>query len=283
MSESGKDRETTAAQALLDGLIDATAFLSRLPVWRLKRDPHTLPDFARSAPLFPLAGLAIGLIPAFLLLVFAATNLPAALVALVTIGSLIVITGALHEDGLADVADGFFGGATLEKRLAIMRDSTIGTYGALALMLSVALRVGCLAALLLVLEPLNTACIVLAIAAISRAATLYPWALLPAARPSDGPETANRMKNQAGLSARYGVPTRSDLHRAMLCSLPAVLLLLIATSLIATLFALVLAAVGTLGATSLARRHIGGHTGDVLGATQQSAELALYFALAALM
>ena len=121
-------------------------------------------------------------------------GLPPLVCAGLAVGALVIVTGALHEDGLADVADGFGGGATRERKLEIMRDSRIGAYGAAALALSLILRVAALSALLDHGLGAAAAGLILAGAA-SRAAALAPLALLPAARAD-------------GLGAGAGAPRR---------------------------------------------------------------------------
>ena len=120
----------------------AVAFLTRIPVGDRRRGRWQL---AEAAWAFPLVGAGIGAVAAFVFLVAQLIGLgdwPAALLA-VTAG--LVLTGALHEDGLADSADGLFGGGDRDRRLAIMRDSRHGTFAVLALVLSVALRAAALA------------------------------------------------------------------------------------------------------------------------------------------
>ena len=95
-----------------------------------------------------LAGLALASGPALLLSFGASAGLPALLVACLAIVALIAVTGAMHEDGLADMADGFGGGSSREEKLAVMRDSRIGTFGVLALLSSVLLRTAGLSSIL---------------------------------------------------------------------------------------------------------------------------------------
>ena len=111
-------------------------------------------------------------------------GLPPPLAAPLALGCLILLSGALHEDGLADCTEGFFGGATRERKLEIMRDSAIGAFGACAVILSLLLRIGALAALA-PHGPLIAAAVLAAGAGVSRAACLAPLALLPPAR-ADG-------------------------------------------------------------------------------------------------
>src|SRR5260370_1954981 len=114
----------------------ATQFLTRLPVPRVRFDPESL---SRAAKFFPVVGLMIGF-GASVLQRIAAPHLSRPLGALLVLIFLVLITSGLHEDGLADTADGFGGGWNREQVLTILRDSRIGSFGALALVLSVLAR-----------------------------------------------------------------------------------------------------------------------------------------------
>lgn len=120
----------------------ALQFLSRLPVGPLVR--YSPERWAHIPRWFGLVGLMLGLLAAALL--WASTQiLPQTVAVLLTLGIMIVMTGALHEDGLADAADGMGGGRTSDRALEIMRDSRIGSYGVLALIMAVTLQAACLA------------------------------------------------------------------------------------------------------------------------------------------
>ena len=161
-------------------IADALRFFTRLRVG--EPDPGASLDIDRIAWAAPVAGVAVGLIGALVLGLTAVLGLPLMLRAGLTTAALVATTGALHEDGLADVADGFGGGATRARKLEIMRDSRIGAYGAIALALSLILRVGALTA---ALDGgfWRAALSLMLVAALSRAAALTPLALLPPARP----------------------------------------------------------------------------------------------------
>src|SRR5258708_26217454 len=129
----------------LADLRTAVACLTRLPI------PHpespTSADFARAQRVFPLVGAAIGAAVGLICLGMRIVGVPDLAAAALALGAGALLTGALHEDGLADVADGFGGGRDRAAKLEIMRDSRLGTYGALAVMVSVFARVYALAAL----------------------------------------------------------------------------------------------------------------------------------------
>jgi adenosylcobinamide-GDP ribazoletransferase len=242
-----------------DDLIAATLFLTRLKLARRNVTPAAL---ARALRAFPLVGAAIGLFAGlvyWLATVFGLAPLPAALL---TIGAVIWTTGALHEDGLADCADGFGGGHDRDTKLAIMRDSRIGSYGVLALVLGVGLR----AAALTDLTPADAAAALVAAHAASRAAIPLLMALLEPAR-------------HDGLAAGLGRPSELVLAQAVILG---VLLCALVTGPFAGIVALSFAALALAGLEALARRQIGGYTGDVLGAAQQVTEIAILLALSAL-
>ncbi len=230
-------------------------FFSRLPLPVAAGDAH----FPAGMRMAPVAGAVLGLfaaLPFVLALHWGEPPLVAAFVALIA-GAL--LSGGLHEDGLADVADGFGGGFSREKKLEIMRDSRIGAYGALALVLSIGLRASSLAAL--APAPGGALLAMVAAGAISRAACLAPLVLLPPARPDGAGQAAG------GLNMAVARPAF-----ALTLAL-ALLPWLGGFSLMACLCALLLAAVATSGLCALARAQIGGQTGDVAGAAQQIAEI----------
>lgn len=235
----------------------ALMLLTRLPAGRIAGDA---PAMAASAWAWPLAGALVGAIAALTLslaLWLGLPPLPAAVLALVA-GTL--ASGAMHEDGLADLADGFGGGATRERKLEIMRDSRIGSYGVVALILSLVLRVGAIAAL----APQGAGWALIAVAAASRAAMPALIAALPPAR-SDG-------LGKAATAAT--VPAIPAAGIGILFLLP-----LGPGAVLAVAGAVTLAAIAM---AVLAHRQIGGQTGDVLGATQQAGEIAAWVALLAL-
>lgn len=230
----------------------ALGLLSRLPVridgaWAAARG-------AAAAWAYPLVGLVLGLIAAIVVSVLGWLGLPSALLAGATLLLLIMMSGALHEDGLADCADGFWGGMDRDRRLAIMKDSRIGAYGVLALIIALGWRWVALAAAF-DMGAFWVAIVVPAV--VSRAAMVWVMQALPHAR-------------DTGLSQSVGRPTRSvALAAVALAGVIGAVLLGISIVWVA----LVSAAV-TLAVCAVARAKIGGQTGDVLGATQQIVEIA---------
>ncbi len=247
----------TAGQAFLA----AAVFLTRLPV-PLSR-PFDRALFGRAMGWFPAVGALLGVAAGVIFGLLHWLGLPTPLDAVLTVAALIILTGGLHEDGLADTADGFGGGRDREHKLGIMRDSRIGSYGALALILSVAVRIAVVAALPSVWVAIK----VLAVAgALSRAAMVAASHWLPPARTD-------------GLSATLGGPTQGATLLALgLAAALAILLLPGGKALVVV----ALAGAGTLAALRVARAQIGGQTGDVLGAIQQLIEGLVLITLVAL-
>ena len=261
--EKTQGSSVTLWQALTVDLVQALRFYSRLPLPALpwEPDPHALPDFQRVARVLPLAGVVLGILPALAMGAALVLGLGPWLAATLAVTVSILTTGALHEDGLADTADSF-GGATRERRLEIMRDSRIGSFGSAALFLALALRIGALAALAARAEwPAVLAAILIA-AALSRTAGLTLLAFLPPAR-------------RDGASYSVGQPTRETFRLAAGLAGLITIILGILGGLPASGLGLMLALSGLTGLAfmRLAERHIGGQTGDIVGAVQQVAEI----------
>jgi adenosylcobinamide-GDP ribazoletransferase len=234
-----------ATERRLRELAGACALLTRVPVTRWATAPPS-----RCVWAYPLVGAGVGLLGALV----AALPLPRVLAGFWGLATMLVVSGALHEDGLADAADGVLGGATRERRLAIMRDSRIGSFGAIALILGIGIRAAAIAAL-----PRGALFgAMIAAAALSRAAMLIaPMLLIPARTDGLGAGLAAMPRDAASVGLALGAVVA-------LLALPA--RLAIGAAALALGIALALAA--------LARRSIGGYTGDVLGATSVIAECA---------
>ena len=184
-------------RALARDYLICLSFYSRLPLRRLARmqAPWSMAEFAAAARLAPLAGATIGAVAAAALVIAAAVlDLPAMIAAALALSAQLLASGALHEDGLADVADGFGGGATRERKLDIMRDSRIGTFGALALILGTLLKVAALATVLDRAGAPAAGLALAAAAAASRGFGLIPLATLPPARPDGLAQAAGRVR-----------------------------------------------------------------------------------------
>jgi adenosylcobinamide-GDP ribazoletransferase len=257
------------ARELAADLFTSLRFCTRLPiaVFAFENAPYR-PLTQSPARMLPFAGAVIGACAAAGLGLAAQLGLPSPLPVFLALTVLIVFTGALHEDGLADSADGFGGGATSEKRLEIMKDSRLGTFGTLALILSLLLRGASLANIGTQSLAL-TALVLIATAATSRGLALMPLWLLPPAR-TEG----------AGLSASN--PSRNVLAFAAASACILALLPCLAGASLPRVLAAALASFAGAGCVTLiARRAIGGQTGDVAGATQQIAEICAYLVFSA--
>lgn len=244
-----------SARGWLADLAAAARLLTRLPL-APAGTPQDDSSHGHPARCYPLVGAAIGLAAGLAYAVAAWLALPPFAAAVVGLAVAMLATGALHEDGLADVADGLGGGSSRERKLAIMRDSRIGSYGVLALVLVVAARGGGMAA---IGEPGAVLAALVAAHALSRGGLALMMWRLPTAR-SDG------------LAVATGRPGGADaVAAAVLGMLPALLLLPLEVAVTAILATAALQ--GVLALT--AGRQIGGITGDVLGAAQQLGEAAV--------
>lgn len=244
---------------LLHDLRVTLMLLTRLPLPPVHMEDQS--EAAEAAWSFPLAGAVLALGAGLIATAALVLGLPPGIAAGLALASLIVMSGALHEDGLADCADGFWGGMDKTRRLEIMRDSRIGAYGVLGLVLVTGLRWSAYGALFLtgdIFAPLIVA------AMVSRTAMVGVMGLLPNARGD-------------GLSHSSGRPEMwTMISSAILAALAAIAffgglgLLILAVAL----------AVGWICAR-IAKAKIDGQTGDVLGATQQITELAVLLTLVA--
>ena len=245
-----------------DEIHASAIFLTRLPI----RWPGEMPPdlAARSLRAGPVVGALIGLIAGAIYVLLAWAGVPAMAAALVAVTAQMLLTGALHEDGLADLADGLGGGDSRDSKLAIMRDSRIGSFGAPALMVAVIARVVAVAA---IPHGWPAVAALIAAGAVSRAGwpALMTW--LPPARAD-------------GLAASHG---RQPADRLTMTLAMAALITVLVMPVGHALLVLAAASLTLAGLGLLVGRQIGGYTGDVLGAAQQSVEIAVLIALAALV
>lgn len=227
----------------------AVTFLTRVPL----APPAGPVDVPRAMRLFPLVAAVIGLAAGLFDLALLRLGLPPLAAAALTLGASAWLTGALHEDGLGDVADGFGGGRDVAAKLAIMKDSRLGSYGMLAMITSFAARLAALAAL-----PLHAVVPALVVAhALARSPLPALALMLPPAR-SDG------------LAASAGRP---DQATALIALALGLLIAVICLPLGTALLAMIMTIAGAAAVGWLARRQIGGYTGDVLGAAEQVVEV----------
>jgi adenosylcobinamide-GDP ribazoletransferase len=236
------------------------AFLTRLPV--AGTTPAAGAEISRAAWAFPLAGVLVALIAAVVYAVAHKIGSPPWVAAALAVAATLAVTGCLHEDGLADSADGLFGGRDREERLAIMRDSRIGSYGACALTISLILRAGALAGLA---GPAAVAFALIASHAGARAMMPPFLVLVPAARAD-------------GLAAGAGRPPQP---RAALATLLGTIAVIAALGTRRGLLALLLLIALFVAMRRLCLRLIGGQTGDALGALEQLSEVLILLTAAA--
>ncbi|MEC9197826.1 MAG: adenosylcobinamide-GDP ribazoletransferase [Pseudomonadota bacterium] len=236
----------------------ALGLLSRLPI---SVDPARAT--ARSAEAtwaYPIAGAILGACTGTAALAAQFIGLPPVAQALAALTASVILTGAMHEDGLADSADGLWGGWTKDRRLEIMKDSRTGAYGVIAIALSLLWRAALLTTLFEA-TPQMALPICIGLGALSRAGLPLMMGQMPQAR-------------QGGLSASVGRPK----------ALPAIVGPMIGIAIALPLIGLFpcLAAAIILGLwAAIAMRKIGGQTGDILGASQQLTEIAALIALTA--
>lgn len=248
----------------------AAAFLTRLPIDRADSADDTAPaDLAGAMWLFPVVGFGIGGVGAIALAVLSWAGVPAAVAATLAVGTVVWLTGALHEDGLADLADGFGGGGTREQKLEIMRDSRIGAYGMLALAVTIVAKIAALAAIATVDVGAAVGTLIAA-AAWSRSMFAPTMRWLPPARDD-------------GLGALAGTPNEGGTWKGLALGALLAALVLITPAGGGVLIVLIAGGLGAFAVGWLALRQIDGYTGDVLGGAQQAAETAVLVAASAVI
>jgi adenosylcobinamide-GDP ribazoletransferase len=244
----------------------ALQFFTRLPIPRwVGFEPHWLQHASRY---FPAVGIVVGGVAAATY-ALAAWAWPHVVAVLLSTIAGIYLTGAFHEDGFADACDGLGGGMTRQRVLEIMTDSRIGAYGAIGIILILALKCAALSCL----PPQTVVAALLVAHPLSRlAASALIWQLDYAKSEGKAKPLAHRMSNLEFVIA------------LLTAALPMALLVAIGwlswQAVAAGIAAVILAAVWL--AHKLVRR-IGGYTGDCLGAVQQLTEVAFYLALLAMM
>lgn len=243
---------------LIENIIMGVRFFSRLSI---SRRPHEPPRLNRMVLMLPVAGLIIAFLPFLVMVGFGYVGASPLFSAAIGIAAYVMITGAMHEDGLADSADGLFGASTPKRRLEIMKDSHVGAFGVMAIVLSLILRIAAVEALLSVNE-LNGA-LLWGVATIgARSGSVWLSYLLPTARSS-------------GLSHQSGKPT---LFGLIVGSLIAFEFIFAASAWLHDPFIAVMsvpiAMIVIVAFASFCQRRVGGQTGDLIGALQQILEIA---------
>ena len=241
----------------------AWTLLTRLP-WPFAV-PADMAAIGRGAWAFPLVGALLGALGGGAYWLALMLGAPALVAAGLALGVLVLFTGALHEDGLADTADGFGGGGTRARKLEIMRDSRIGSYGVMALVLVTLLRVAALAAM----PGAHGFAAMIAAAALGRGIAAVPMCLLPPARTDGLGRSAGRAPaNAAAVALVLAIAAATAIVAA--CAMPWR----------ALGYAIAFAFLAVAAVAVLALRQIGGSTGDVLGAAILTAEAAALIAFA---
>ena len=261
MERAARGIAVTNSDTRLCAAIDlpaALGLLTRLPV-RVDGEKAAARG-AAAAWAYPLAGMVIGLKQAVTLALLLWLGVPAAISAALVLALAVVLTGAMHEDGLGDSADGLWGGWDRARRLAIMKDSHIGSYGVMSLALTLLLR---WLGLVAIAGIGDFALVLIVIAGLSRASMVGVMATLPHAR-------------EGGLSRSVGRPAARTAWLAIGLGAGAAVI----TGYLALIF--VAAAVAAICAM-IAKAKIGGQTGDILGAVQQLTEVALLITVATML
>lgn len=248
--------------------IECLIFLTRIPVRRPEGDA---PEMSSAMRAFPLAGVVVGLGGGVAYMLAEWLGLSTLVAAALAVGVMIVLTGAFHEDGLADAADGLGGGWTREQKLEIMRDSRIGTYGTLALILTVTLRIALIAQLAPAIGPAGVLVVLVVVESWSRGALVLFLAGLPPARTEGQSMSAGEPGPGAARDALIVAGLVVAIFGLWSLGFGAVVL-----ALVLSLLVVVLARLG-------ANAQIGGQTGDVAGATQQLTAMAMLLGFAIIL
>ena len=245
----------------LSPLTDATmcmVFFTRIPLPHVDIKDRKLGDAIWAAP---IAGLMVAVVGALAYTICHMFDVPSRPAAAVALAAMMLATGCLHEDGLSDTADGFGGGKTLERKLEIMRDSRLGSYGAAALMGSMLIR---WAALSTILDGTAFICALIAAQAGSRG--IFGVLL-----------RHTHLARESGLAGSVGEVSDTVSKAGLAMTAIALLFLGLWTAIITA----IVLALCLLAFRALCRQQIGGMTGDTLGDAQQIAEIVILLAAAA--
>ena len=253
----GQSPGQTSGQSITGDCAAAFLLLSRIPVtWH--RFPDTRPpNFTSALWAFPLVGLVVGAAGGAVLLAASSLGLPPLVAAGLALVVMALLTGAMHEDGLADMADGFGGGRDTESIMRIMHDSRTGAYGFLALILATALRLSLLALCIDMLAGWHLVGFIALVSAASRFQPVLQLAVFP-------------LSPHASLASLTGRPGTGRLIAALAVWLPAMIWLV---GTVSTAAIILPACALSLWIGKAATRKIDGLTGDVMGATTIIAEL----------
>jgi len=249
---------------VLFSIMRILSFLTRLPFKKSWFNNIPAVSLGHDAAFLPLAGALIGTLGAAIFYLTHLLGFPPIIASLFTILGLVIITGALHEDGLADVADSFFADKGEDKRLEIMKDSRSGVFGVFALIFSTGLRVLLLAAIAEKNGILSALCVLVSTEAASRAAMVVMWYSLPVALLDETIKAAGNPDKKAMIYAAM-----SGFLLLFLC------FILSGMAVLSLIFALILLVLSVIWFRALCLKKIGGYCGDALGAVQQIGTIAL--------
>jgi adenosylcobinamide-GDP ribazoletransferase len=253
---ANENRPALAETRLGDDVVMGLRFYSRLPTGPR---PHLRPSLSRMALALPFTSLVIGAGPVAVLLALEWLGTPHLFSAALAVAVMVIVSGAMAEDAIADAADGLFGGSTIEDRLAIMKDSRHGTYGVSAIVLLFGLRIAAIGS---VANPLEAAGIWLAAGVMARSGALWLTLALPPAR-------------SGGAAASAGAAPRRALGvGAGLAVVLSFVLAGFAVGVLGLVAAYGLCVLVVWGWVTLCRKLIGGQTGDLIGALQALLEIA---------
>lgn len=243
-------------KAFINDLARAVGFLGRFPIPPRFFDGHD-GKMIRLSRTFAFAGLLIALPAGLVFWILLELNGAPILASMITLAVMVFSTGALHEDGFADTADGLGSGRTGNRIIEIMSDSRLGTYGSVALFFSFGLRVAALSTLAEKLSPIGAAAVFIGAASFSRGLMLWHWTATPSARPE-------------GLAASVGQPDNNARNIAIISGVViSSVLALPFFSILSLALAFAAVAVAIKIFNGFVVKKIDGHTGDTIGATQQ--------------
>lgn len=244
---------------LVDDFVMAMRFFSRFPVGDA---PRVTPSLDKMALALPFASVAISFLPALAMMGLCWMTTPPFVAAVVGVILMVIVTGAMPEDALADSADGLFGGHTVDRRLEIMKDSRHGTYGVCAIVLYLLVRVTALGSIAAI-NPLAAGALMLATTVLARSGSLWVSAELPSAR-------------EGGASASVGRMGKKAFAVGIIFAL---LLMFVLAGPFAGVVGLLVGVVVALGVATgwvwVCRQLVGGQTGDLIGALHALIEAAV--------
>ena len=253
--------EKLTSQIFFKDILLSVSFLTRIPISKDLLFERNLMDAAWS---FPLIGALLGFLGGMVALLLSYFNISPIINSFITIGAIILLTGGLHEDGLADAADGFGSNKNPQDKITIMRDSQIGVYGTLALIIAISVKAVALGGLIDKDQFFTCTMALIVSGALSRSNIVGIAFFLEKA-------------SETGLASFAGKPSATGVGISFLISILFCVFLLPSTK---ALIAILLSLLATVIIGSLSKKQINGYTGDVLGAAQMLSETALLIYLA---